>query len=220
MSDSIHYALFFGGIVVVAALCAASWRISKKLRRGKAAKLAEDLEMELLASDNPNTLVVAGEINNRASTIRYQKEKNSLDHIRSGFSGNANAENEVLLLSIECECAFEFVVTRIESKSEASTEKQIPLSMLDSNGLCLESDAREKAAYVFEQPETVQSLIDLFHETGARKLEVSANKVNASIAETDNAQITSSRISGTLNLLDKFARLLEFVSEEHQHSEN
>jgi hypothetical protein len=63
-------------------------------------------------------------------------------------------------------------------------------------------------------------MIDLFQETGAKKLEVSANKINALIVETDNAQITSSRISNTLELLDRFARLLEFVSEEHKHSEN
>lgn len=220
MSDSIHHALIVSGIVVVAALCVVSWKISQKMRRGRAAKLAEDLEMELLASDNPNSLVVAGEINNRPSTIRYQKEKSSLDHIRSGFSANTNAENEDLLLTVECECAFDFVVARIEFRRSANTDLQIPVSLLHSNGLQLESSAREKAAYVFEQPETVQSLIVLFQETGAVRLEVSANKVNALIAETDNAQITSSRISNTLQLLDRFARLLEFVSEEHQHSEN
>jgi len=220
LEDSLHYTLFFSGIIVVSVLCVGAWRISQKLRRGKAAKLAEDLEMELLACDNPNSLVVAGEINNRPSTIRYQKERTSLDHIRSGFSGSASSENEDLLLSVECDCAFDFVVVRADFARSINIDKQVPVSMLDSNGLQLESIAREKAAYVFEQPETVQNMIDLFQETGAKKLEVSANKINALIVETDNAQITSSRISNTLELLDRFARLLEFVSEEHKHSEN
>ncbi len=75
LSDFIQNVLLIGGVILVAILCAASLKTSTKLRRWRATKLADDLDMELLASDNPNTLLVAGEINNRPSSIRYNKEK-------------------------------------------------------------------------------------------------------------------------------------------------
>jgi len=200
--------LLAGGIIVVATVCIASWRTSIKSRRKKAVKLAEELDMELLASDNPNSLVVAGEINNRASTIRYQKEP-----------GNVLPKTENLLLSVECDCAIDFIVAKTHLELTPS-DNHVSVAMLNSNALHLFSAEKEKTAYIFEQPETVQSLIDLFERTDADRLEVAAYKVNATVVETKEVRFTASRISDALQSLDRFARLLEFVLEEQSHSEN
>lgn len=218
MGDWIHYIIFFGAVILVGILCVASFQTSIRLRKRKVSKLANDLDMELLASDNPNTLVVAGEINDRPSSIKYRKEKSSLDHIRNGFSKTQVAESEELLVSVECDCEIDFKVATAEAPGHS--DDHIAVALLASSGLRLESKQKEKAAFIFEQPETVQSLIDLFNESGASKLEVSGNKVSALIVEPGDISRSPAQVAAILELLDRFARLLEFVADEHHAQEN
>lgn len=189
-----------------------------KLRRWKASKMAEVLDMELLASDNPNTLVVAGEINDRPISIRYKKEKSSLDHIRNGFAKAPAIEAEEILVSVECDCGIHFkIATKAASTEDAD---YVSSALLASSGLHLHSQQKEKAAFLFEQPETVQSLIDLFSTSGASLLEVSGSKVSALIKEQGDTNRSPAQVAAILELLDRFARLLEFVAEEHHAAEN
>ncbi len=218
LGDLIHYIIFFGGVTLVAFLCVVSLQTSVRLRKLKATKLADELDMELLASDNPNTLVVAGEINDRPTSVRYKKEKSSLDHIRNGFSKTPDVESEELLVSVECDCGIDFTV--VSTGAPGNTDDHISIALLASSGLRLESKQKEKAAFVFEQPETVQSLIDLFNSSGASKLEVRGNKVSALIVESRDISRSPAQVAAILQLLDRFARLLEFVSEEHHAVEN
>ncbi len=220
LGDGIHNFIFLGAVIVGALFCLVSFRGSVNLRHWKAAKLAKDLEMELLASDNPNHLIVAGEIHDRPSTIRYKKVKSALDHIFSGFSMKKETEAEDLLMSVECDCPLDFRVAKAESDNGASSDDRVQSALLASSGLTIETKQKDKTAYIFEQPETVQTLIDLFKDTGAKRLEVCENKVNVLIVESEDKQISSAKIAGVLEKLDKFARLLEFLAEEHQHSEN
>jgi|JYMV01.1.fsa_nt_gi hypothetical protein len=217
--DWIHYIILLGGVILVAFLCVTAFQTSVKIRRAKASKLADDLEMELLASDNPNTLIVAGEINDRPSTIRYQHEKTSLDHIRGGFANSPKSDQEELLVSVECECNVEFRIARIDPK-ESEGADNVPVSLLNSNGLRLESKQKEKAAFIFEEPETVQSLIDLFNRSGASSFAVYENKVSALIIEAEGSERSPAEVASILTSLDKFARLLEFVADEKHAAEN
>lgn len=218
MGDWIHYIIFFGAVILVVFLCVASFQVSVRLRRRKASKLASDLDMELLASDNPNTLVVAGEINDRPSSVRYKKVKSALEHIRNGFSRTPVIESEELLVSVECDCGIDFKVATMEASG--NSEDHISIALLVSSGLCLESRQKDKAAFIFEQPETVQSLIDLFNSSGASKLEVYGNKVSALIVESGDMSRSPAQVAAILELLDRFARLLEFVADEHHTQEN
>ncbi len=190
-----------------------------KLHRWKATKLADDLDMELLASDNPNMLVVAGEIHDRPTSIRYKKEKSSLDHIRSGFSKSPIVEAEEIIVNVECECGIHFKISTSPATQSDHTD-YIPNALLASSGLFLQSQQKEKAAFLFEQPETVQTLIDLFSTSGASQLEVSGNKVSALIKEPGDINRSPAQVSAILELLDRFARLLEFIAEEHHAAEN
>ncbi|HNB25222.1 MAG TPA: hypothetical protein PKZ32_22565 [Candidatus Melainabacteria bacterium] len=217
--DWIHYIILLGGVTLVACLCYAAFQTSVKIRRAKASQLADDLEMELLASDNPNTLIVAGEINDRPSTIRFQHERSSLDLIRNGFANHPVAEAEELLVSVECACAVNFKIEKSEEHESENTER-VAIALLKSHGLSLESNQKEKAASIFEEPETVKSLIDLLDRSGARRLMVSENKVSALIFEASDAQRSPARVASILESLDKFARLLEFVADEHHSIEN
>lgn len=174
--------------------------------------------MELLASDNPNTLVVAGEFNDRATSVRYRKEKSSLDHIRNGFSKDPVIEAEEIIVSVECDCGIIFRICTTEAAVEDS--EHIPNALLAASGLRLQSQQGEKAAFLFEQPETAQSLIDLFSTSGASQIEVSGNNVSALIKEPGDISRSPAQISTILESLDRFARLLEFVAEEHHAAEN
>lgn len=216
--DGIHIILI-SGAMLVAILCIAAISTSLKHRRAKASRLAEELEMELLASDNPNTLIVAGEVNNRPSTIRYQHENSSLDLLRMGLAKNPASAQEELLVSVECACQIDFKIAKSDTQQSAGVD-QISVALLNSSGLALESKQKEKAAFIFEEPETVQSLIDLFNRSGARSLSVCENKVSALIYEESDAGRSPARVAGILESLDRFARLLEFVSEEHHAAEN
>jgi hypothetical protein len=218
LGDWIHYIILFGGVILVVLLCVVSFQTSVRLRRWKASKLANDLDMELLASDNPNTLVVAGEINDRPSSIRYRKEKSSLQHIRNGFSKTPVVESEELLVSVECDCGIDFKVATTEAP--ANSDDHISIALLAASGLSLESKQKEKAAFIFEQPETVQSLIDLFSSCGASKLEVCGNKVSALIIEPGDISRSPAQVAAILELLDRFARILEFIADEHHAAEN
>ncbi|MCC7529715.1 MAG: hypothetical protein IT342_14425 [Candidatus Melainabacteria bacterium] len=218
MGDWIYSIIFLGAVTLVVFICVASVQTSVRLRRWKAAKLANDLDMELLASDNPSTLVVAGEINDRPSSVRYKKVKSYLEHIRNGFSKTPVIESEELLVSVECDCGIEFKVARTEAPGKS--DDHISIALLVSSGLCLESKQKEKAAFIFEQPETVQSLIDLFNRSGASTLEVCANKVSALIVEPGDNSRSPAHVAAILELLDRFARLLEFVADEHHPQEN
>lgn len=175
--------------------------------------------MELLASDNPNTLIVAGEIHDRPSTIKYSKEKSSLERLRGGFSKNSQTEKEELLVSVECDCDLDFKITSKDS-AKSLTEDIVAIAMLESNGLSLESNQKAKAAFIFEAPETVHNLIELFKDSHATKLEVCQNKVTVLISEPSSVNTSPARISETLESLDRFARLLEFVADEHKAAEN
>lgn len=215
----IQYFIIFGGIGLVACLCSSAFKTSLKLRRAKASRLAKDLDMELLASDNPNTLIVAGEINDRPSTVRYQKEKSSLDHIRSGFAKLPVADSEELLVSVQCDCEIDFLIVKAESPLQDSGDI-VSIALLASSGLSLHSKQKEKAAFLFEELETVQSLIDLFETSGASKIDLQANKVEALIHESEDSNRSPARVSAILEKLDKFARLLEFLADEEHHTEN
>ncbi len=215
----IQFLIILGGIGLVACLCSSAFKTSLKLRRAKASRLANDLDMELLASDNPNTLIVAGEINDRPSTIRYQNDKTSLDHIRSGFAKTPVADSEELLVSVQCDCEINFLIVKAEAPLQDS-EDIVPIALLASSGLSLHSKQKEKAAFLFEELETVQSLIDLFETSGASKIDLQANKVEALIHEPEDSNRSPARVSAILEKLDKFARLLEFLADEEHHTEN
>jgi len=216
--DWIHIILF-GGAILIALLCAAAIRTSSRFRRAKASRLAEDLEMELLASDNPNTLIVAGEVNDRASTIRYQHENSSLDLLRMGLAKKPASTQEELLVSVECACGIDFKIEKSDQQRGAGVD-HISVALLNSSGLALASKDKEKAAFIFEEPETAQSLIDLFNRSGACSLSVCENKVSALIYEESDAGRAPAKVAEILESLDRFARLLEFVSEEHHAVEN
>jgi hypothetical protein len=218
LGDRNHYLIVIGGVILVGFLCVVSIRTSIKHRRRKASKLAEDLDMELLASDNPHTIVVAGEIHDRATSIRYKKEKSSLDHIRSGFSKDPIIEAEELIVSVECDCGIKFRIATTAAAVEDA--EHIANALLAASGLRLQSQQTEKASFLLEQPETVQSLIDLFSTSGASQLEVAGNKVSALIKEPGDISRSPAQISTILESLDRFARLLEFVAEEHHAAEN
>lgn len=212
--DGIHYTFLFGGVIVVAVLCAAAYKTSTNIRRAKASKLAEDLDMELLASDNPHTLIVAGEINDRPTTIRYQHERTSLEQVRSGVANKSSSAQEDLLISVQCECEIDFKILKLDPKQQAGADF-ISVALLNSNGLTLESRQKEKAAFIFEEPETVRSLIELFEKSGACSLAVCENKVSALIIDADDTSKSPAKVAAILESLDKFARLLEFVAGEH-----
>lgn len=218
MGDWLHYIILISAAILVVSLCVASIQTSTKLRRWKASKLADDLDMELLASDNPNTLVVAGEVHDRPTTIRYKKEKSSLEHIRDGFSKTPIVEAEEINVSVECECGINFKIER--TATSADNTDYTSNALLASSGLRLQSQQKEKAAFLFEQPETVQTLIDLFTTSGASQLEVSGNKVSVLIKEARDVSRSPAQVSAILELLDRFARLLEFVAEEQHAAEN
>lgn len=225
LDDWIHYIIFLGCVILVAFLCVAAFQTSIKLRRAKATKLAKDLDMELLASDNPNTLIVAGEINDRPSTIRYQKEKSSLDHIRNGFAKTPLVETEELLVSVQCDCEIDFRIVKADQTSSGDSARQgsedaVPIALLASSGLSLHSRQKERAAFLFEETETVQILIDLFETSGASKIDLQSNKVGALIHESEDSNRSPAQVSQILERLDKFARLLEFVAEDQHHGEN
>lgn len=217
--DAIHYTFLFGGIIVVAVLCAAAYKTSTNIRRAKALKLADDLDMELLASDNPHTLIVAGEINDRPSTIRYQHERTSLEQVRSGAANSANAAQEDLLISVQCECEIEFKIFRLDPQRQAGTDL-VSVALLNSNGLSLESRQKEKAGFIFEEPETVRNLLELFERSGACSLTVGENKVSVLITDADDTGKSPAKVAAILESLDKFARLLKFVAGEHHAIDN
>jgi hypothetical protein len=105
-------------------------------------------------------------------------------------------------------------------EASGNSEDHISIALLVSSGLCLESRQKDKAAFIFEHPETVQSLIDLFNSSGASKLEVYGNKVSALIVESGDMSRSPAQVAAILELLDRFARLLEFVADEHHTQEN
>lgn len=217
--DGIHYIFLFGGVIVVAVLCAVAYKTSMNIRRAKASKLADDLDMELLASDNPHTLIVAGEINDRPSTIRYQQERTSLEQVRGGGASKSSSAQEDLLISVQCECEIEFKIFKLDPEQQAGADL-ISVALLNSNGLSLESKQKEKAAFIFEEPETVRDLIELFERSGACSLTVGENKVSALIIDADDTGKSPAKVAAILESLDKFARLLEFVAGEHHAIEN
>lgn len=217
--DGIHYTFLFGGVIVVAVVCAAAYKTSMNIRRAKASKLADDLDMELLASDNPHTLIVAGEINDRPSTIRYQHERTSLEQVRSGGANKSSSAQEDLLISVQCECEIEFKISKLAPPQQAGTDL-ISVALLSSNGLSLESKQKEKAAFIFEEPETVRNLIELFERSGACNLTVGENKVSVLIIDADDTGKSPAKVAAILESLDKFARLLEFVAGEHHAIDN
>ncbi len=147
------------------------------------------------------------------------KEKSSLDHIRSGFTKTPIVEAQEIIINVECECGIHFKISTSSTTASDHTD-YIPNALLASSGLHLQSQQKEKAAFLFEQPETVQSLIDLFSTSGASQLEVSGNKVTALIKEPGDTNRSPAEVSAILELLDRFARLLEFIAEEHHAAEN
>lgn len=219
MGGWVQYLIIFVGVIIVASLIRSAIHKARELRRRKAQKLANELDMEVLASDNPNTLVVAGEINDRPSTLRYSNEKASENKIAGGSSKSDKNDLDELIVSVECRTTITFHVSN-NVKTSFDNDDHLEVALLASSGLKLCSKQKEETAFIFEQPETVQCLIELFQTTGANRLDVEKNKISAFLIESEELSLSPANVSGVLHALDKFARLLEFIEEELRNSEN
>lgn len=213
---------WLGYLLLIACACLIAFIVSSVLysamtrsKREGLRHFANEMDMEILSSDEANVSIFAGEVHNRPSSIRMKAEKKSGTKIS---------------VFVECDSKLSFKVIRKNlADQKAGSEKSgvekssITFGGFDSfeaNGLSIESSEPAKTTAIFREPETIHTILDLISETGATCVELANRKVVAVIKEASNNELSPQKMALVLERLDRFARLLEFVSAEEHASEN
>lgn len=212
----LNYLLLIAGAFLIALVVNAIVYSSMRQSRRKGLCLfAKDLDMEVLSSDEANVSIIAGEVHDRPSSIRLKNNK------RSGTK---------ISVYVECDSQLSFKVSKPNIDSAKVGEEKNPadtsvtqtaeFASLELNGLRIESTEPAKAFAIFREPETIHTILDLISETGASCIELANHKVVAVLKDAPNDELSPKKMSAVLERLDRFARLLEFVSVEESASEN
>jgi hypothetical protein len=204
----LNYLLLIAGAFLIALVVNAIVYSSMRQSRRKGLCLfAKDLDMEVLSSDEANVSIIAGEVHDRPSSIRLKNNK------RSGTK---------ISVYVECDSQLSFKAKVGEEKNPADTSvtQTAEFASLELNGLRIESTEPAKAFAIFREPETIHTILDLISETGASCIELANHKVVAVLKDAPNDELSPKKMSAVLERLDRFARLLEFVSVEESASEN
>lgn len=176
---------------------------------------AKDLDMEVLSSDEANVSIIAGEVHDRPSIIRLKNDQKIGTKISVFVECDSNLSFKVSKQNADIE-----KVTEEMTSTEKSTTFPATLHSLETNGLRIDSAEPTKAFAIFREPETIHTILDLISETGASCVELANHKVVAVLKEAPNEELSPKKMSNVLERLDRFARLLEFVSAEESASEN